>query len=131
MINWTSLDELWVLLLRQKPSYPGDKHYLAPAEGAARRLVQGDILDAARDCLITLKWHIDDGKLCRPRRRRTVDILLTDVFAAMPRTPRVLQGLASLRSIYDNYATRVQWTYLGELCSPSGTALLTARALFR
>ena len=126
-----NLDSLWTSLLRQKPCYPGDRHYLAPGPDAVRRLVHGDIIDAARDCLISLRWHIDDGQLCRPLRRRAVDFLLTDVFAAMPRTPRVLQGITSLRSIYDNYATRFQWTYLSDICSPAGTALLTAQAVFR
>ena len=49
----------------------------------------------------------------------------------MAQTPAVLQGLQSLRSVYDNPVARRQWMYLGELCSPAGTSLLTDRAIFK
>lgn len=124
-----SLEFLWLLLLDQKSSDPADGGFLSPAPTAKPITRPGDILDSARNCLIELRWTIDDAKARRPPTRRAWDFLIGDVLAFLPEGPIKAKALRSLASMYAN-SQRRQWLFLGELVSPAGTSLYTGRSLF-
>lgn len=120
---------LWALLLEQKGVDSSDAGFLAPAATATIISRPGDILDAARNCLIELRWSLSDARERRPLTRRQWDFVLGDVLALMSPGPTKDKALRSLSSMYANPHRR-QWRFLGELLSPAGTSLYTASSLF-
>ena len=58
----------WLSLYDTKTLGIEEQNYLAPkGQGVAR---EGDVIDAARQCLLELGWTVDDAKAQRPPNRR-------------------------------------------------------------
>ena len=120
--------DVWAILLAQKPCYPEEAHYLAPApSGWPART--GDILDAARACLLELNWSIDDARAACPASRRTWDVSISTALMAHDNESRRREGLDSLLSHHRSGTTRKRF-YLGELLMADGKQLHTANTLF-
>ena len=100
--------DVWAILPAQKPCYPEEAHYLAPAPtGWPART--GDILDAARACLLELNWSIDDARAACPASRRTWDVSISTALMAHADENRQREGLDSLLSHHRSGTTRKQF----------------------
>ena len=120
--------DVWAILLAQKPCYPEEAHFLAPTPtGWPARA--GDILDAARECLLELNWSIDDARALCPAQRRTWDVSISTAVMAHANEERRKVGLDSLLSHHRSGTSQKRY-YLGELLMIDGSQLHTANTLF-
>ena len=120
--------DVWAILLAQKPCFPEEAHYLAPTP-TGWPAKAGDILDAARECLLELNWSIDDARALCPALRRTWDVPISSAIMSHANEERRKAGLDSLLSHHRRSLVQKRF-YLGELLMVDGSQLHTANTLF-
>ena len=117
----------WLSLYDTKTLGIEEQNYLAPKEQGVAR--EGDVIDAARQCLLELGWTVDDAKAQRPPNRRQWDCSIWSVLREHGDESRRELGLASFKA-HMLGASKTRYCYLGGLLSISGTYLQSAPAFF-
>ena len=117
----------WLSLYDTKTLGIEEQNYLAPKEQGVAR--EGDVIDAARQCLLELGWTVDDAKAQRPPNRRQWDCSIWTVLREHGDESRRELGLASFKA-HMLGASKTRYCYLGGLLSISGTYLQSAPAFF-